>query len=179
MRNIVYYVATSLDGFISGPNDDIDGFVYGGNGVDKYLNDLKAFDTVMMGRKTYEFGYKFGVEPGQPSPTYQHMSHVIFSDTLRFPERHPQVQIKKLNIEEIEDLKRGDGADIYLCGGGQLAGWLLDHGQIDILKVKLNPLILGSGTPVFGDSKRKVRLNLADSTTYDGGLQIITYRILY
>ena len=59
MRRIVYYVAVSLDGFISGPEGDIEGFASGGDGVEKYFSDLKHYDTVIMGRKTYEFGYKF------------------------------------------------------------------------------------------------------------------------
>ena len=78
MRNIVYYVAVSLDGFIAGPDGDITGFVAGGSGIDQYLKDLKAFDTVIMGRKTYEFGYKFGLKPGEPA--YPHTKHYIFSN---------------------------------------------------------------------------------------------------
>lgn len=61
MRRIVYYVATSLDGFISGPDEDVSGFANEGNGVTKYLADLADYDTVIMGRKTYEFGYRFGL----------------------------------------------------------------------------------------------------------------------
>ena len=76
MRRIVYYVAASIDGFISGPDGDIAGFVEGGSGVDKYLDDLGRFDTVIMGRKTYEFGYRFGLQPGQPA--YPHMRHFCF-----------------------------------------------------------------------------------------------------
>ncbi len=67
MPKIVYYVASSIDGFIAGVNDDISGFVPGGSGVEKYLSDLKSFKTVIMGRRTYEFGYQFGLEPGQPA----------------------------------------------------------------------------------------------------------------
>ena len=59
MRKIIYYVAMSLDGFISGVNGDISGFVRDGNGVAKYLADLAEFDTVIMGKNTYEFGYRF------------------------------------------------------------------------------------------------------------------------
>jgi dihydrofolate reductase len=62
-RKIVYYVASSLDGYISGINDDISGFVATGNGVERYLADLAEFDTVIMGKNTYEFGYKFGLQP--------------------------------------------------------------------------------------------------------------------
>ena len=61
MKKIVYYVASSLDGYISGIDDDVSGFVYEGEMVEKYLEDLKSFQTVIMGRNTYEFGYKFGV----------------------------------------------------------------------------------------------------------------------
>lgn len=54
MPKIIYYVASSLDGFIAGPNDNISYFVAGGKGVEKYLSDLQKFKTVIMGRRTYE-----------------------------------------------------------------------------------------------------------------------------
>ncbi len=66
----------SLDGFISGVNGDISGFVGDGNGVAKYLADLADYDTVIMGKNTYEFGYRFGLKPGKPA--YPHMT-TIFS----------------------------------------------------------------------------------------------------
>jgi len=92
MRQIIYYVATSIDGFISSPNEDISGFehVQESKGIAKYLNDLKAFDTVIMGRKTYEFGYKFGLEPGQPA--YPNMSHFVFSNSLKFDNQNEKVK---------------------------------------------------------------------------------------
>jgi len=177
MRKIVYYVASSLDGFISGPDDDISGFVGAGNGVEKYLSDLAHFDTVIMGRCTYEFGYKFGLQPGQPA--YPHMAHFIFSNQLSFDSQDPKVQVRKIGLDEIEKIRTQPGSDIYLCGGGKFAGWLLDHQQIDLLKVKLNPLILGRGVRLFGDSKKNFQLELTETETYDEGLQIMTYRIKY
>lgn len=125
MRKIVYYVASSIDGFISGLNDDISGFVGTGNGVDKYLTDLADFDTVIMGRNTYEFGYKYGLQPGRPA--YPHMKHYIFSNNLILENPSPQVQLKNLDLNEIDELQKGEGTDIYLCGGGQFASWLLDN----------------------------------------------------
>ncbi|WP_420151153.1 dihydrofolate reductase family protein [Spirosoma sp.] len=177
MRRIVYYVACSIDGFISGPNDDVSGYVGVGNGVEKYLGDLASFDTVIMGRNTYEYGYKFGIEPGQPA--YPNMTHYIFSNNLTFNSQHEKVQVKPVSLEEIDTIKRQSGSDIYLCGGGQLAGWLLDHQQIDILRIKLSPLILGQGVKLFGDSKQDYRAELLDSTVYDHGLQIMTYKLNY
>ena len=177
MRNIVYYVAASLDGYIAGPNADISGFVGSGNGVEQYLADLAGFDTVIMGRKTYEFGYAFGLVPGQPA--YPHMKHTIFSSSLGFSEQSPMVQVQPLSLDAITSLRQQPGTDIYCCGGGQLAGWLLDHEQITILKLKLNPLVLGDGIKLFGKSKRKFTTTLLDTALYDNGLQIMTYRVNY
>jgi dihydrofolate reductase len=177
MRKIVYYVASSIDGFISGLNDDISGFVASGDGVDRYLSDLANYDTVIMGRSTYEFGYKYGLQPGQPA--YPHMKHYIFSAKLELENPGPQVLVKKPDINEIERLQKQAGTDIYLCGGGQLASWLLDNQKIDLLKLKLNPLILGEGIKLFGNSVKKYSLQLLDTTKYENGLQIMTYRIKY
>ena len=177
MRDIVYYVSISLDGYISGLDGDINGFVPDGNGVDQYLSDLKDFDTVIMGRNTYEFGYKFGLKPGQAP--YPHMQHYIFSESLELQDKMDNVHIKKIDINEIHKLRKEEGTDIYLCGGGQLAGWLLEEEQIQYLKVKLNPMILGQGIRLFGDSTRFVRTELLETTQYENGLQIINYKMLY
>ena len=177
MRNIVYYVAISIDGYISGIDGSSEGFIPDGSGVDRYLSDLKEFDTVIMGRNTYEFGYRFGLEPGQAA--YPHMQHYIFSKDLKFEHKMDNVHIRGININEIEKLRKGEGTDIYLCGGGQFAGWLLEHEQIQYLKVKLNPMILGQGIRLFEGSTKFVKTELLESDLYDNGLQIINYKILY
>ena len=177
MRNIVYYVGVSLDGFISGIDGNIEGFIPGGNGVDRYLSDLKEFDTVIMGRNTYEFGYQFGLKPGQAP--YPHMQHYIFSNNLKLEDKMNNVHIKIIDIKEIERLRKQEGTDIYLCGGGQFAGWLLEHEQIQYLKVKLNPMVLGQGVRLFENSIKFVRTELLETDLYENGLQIINYKILY
>lgn len=175
MRKIVYYVAVSLDGYISGPNEDISGFVAEGNGVARYLRDLADYDTVIMGRNTYEFGYKFGLKPGLPA--YSHMTHYIFSSSLTFENPDPKVHVRPVDMHEVNKIRNQDGTDIYLCGGGQFAGWLLDHHCIDVLKIKLNPLLLGSGVKLFGGSQTALRLELTQSERYENGLQIMTYKV--
>lgn len=170
-------MACSIDGFISGVDDDISGFVPGGDGIDKYLSDLNDFETVIMGKNTYEFGYKYGLVPGQPA--YAHMNHFIFSTSLKFENPHEKINVMELSLNQIEKIRKESTTDIYMCGGGELAGWLLDNEKIDILKIKLNPLILGDGVRLFGASKKKCILELMDSEKYEGGLQIMTYKVLY
>lgn len=177
MRKIVYYVAASIDGYISKPGDDISGYVEEGSGVEKYFDDLAAFDTVIMGKNTYEFGYRYGLKPGEAP--YKNMKHYIFSETLKFEKQHPDMIVCKHDIEIIQEVRNEKGSDIYLCGGGTFAGWLLDHHQIDILKIKLNPLIAGQGTRLFGRSFTSFATKLLDSGRYDNGLQIMTYQLLY
>lgn len=173
MKKIIYYVASSLDGFIAGANDDISKFIPEGKGVEKYLSDLQNFQTVIMGRRTYEFGYQFGLVPGQPA--YPHMEHHIFSETLKIDKLAKNVRIEKKSIERIKGITKESKTDVYLCGGGQFASWLLDNGLIDQLKLKLNPIILGGGIPLFGNSKSSLSGRLIEKESFDDGLQILTY----
>ena len=173
MQRIIYYVASSLDGFIAGANDDISKFIPSGKGVERYLSDLQNFETVIMGRRTYEFGYKFGLVPGQPA--YPHMMHHIFSESLQIDQLADNVRIEKKSIERVNEIKKESKTDVYLCGGGQFAGWLLDNELIDILKLKLNPIILGDGIPIFGNSKSSLIGDLIEKESFDDGLQILTY----
>ena len=175
MPKIIYYVATSLDGFIAGEDDDISQFAQGGKGVEKYLADLQHFSTVIMGRRTYEFGYKYGLQPGQPA--YPHMQHYIFSDSIQIKNCAENVHVVKRDIAKVREIREQSPTDVYLCGGGVFAGWLLDHGLIDQLKLKVNPITLGNGIRLFGDSTTQARWKLMQAETYDDGLQILTYEL--
>ena len=178
MRKIVYHVATSLDHFIAHSDGSTDGILPEGDHVPDYLEHLKAYDTVIMGKNTYEFGYQFGLKPGLPA--YANMMHYIFSKTLNLDPIHQQVKvIKEDYLGCIKQLKQESGTDIYLCGGGQFAGLLLDSELIDELKIKLNPVIFGEGIPLFGASKKKVDLQFQDSKVYQSGVLLITYKVVY
>jgi dihydrofolate reductase len=176
MRNVVYDVAASVDGFIAGEDGDVTGFLMEGDHVTDYQQRLKGYDTVLMGRATYEWGYQYGLKPG--ALAYPHMRHYVFSKTLRFADS-PVVVIDRDEVSVVRRLKEEDGADIYLCGGGTFAGFLLDHGLVDQLVVKQNPLLLGHGVRVFGASSRGVATELVDARTYDNGVVLLRYDIRY
>lgn len=179
MRALIYHVATSLDGFIARPDGSTHGFIESGEHVDDYLNQLKDYDATIMGRNTYEYGYQFGLIPGEPA--YPHMMHYIISDSLHFAHSHPQVHlIKKENLlQKVDELKNEVGSPIYLCGGGQLAKTLLQHQMIDELIIKLNPILFGSGIHLFDGVCSGFELQPRHRIEYNNGVQMLQFQMNY
>jgi dihydrofolate reductase len=178
MRKLVYDVAVTVDNFIAHEDGSIGGFVEGEHAPD-YLARLAGYDTVVMGRKTYEYGYAFGMAPGKRGPLYPHMRHFIFSQTLHFG---PGAEVEVIHQDEaacVRGLKAEAGADIYLCGGGAFAGFLLDQGLIDQVVLKLNPLVFGRGIRLFGNSTRRIDLALVAAKTYGNGVVLLRYDVKY
>lgn len=176
MRKLNYYIAVTADGFISHEDGSITGLLMEGDHADAFIQSLSGYDTVLMGRKTYEFGFQFGLQPGQAA--YPNLHHYVFSKSLCF-ESSEQVTLVSSNVvETVQALKQGRGKDIWLCGGGDLAGDLLEHGLIDSLTVKVNPVIFGAGRTLFGARAKAVELSLVSSKTYDNGVQLNTYDIV-
>ncbi len=167
MQPIIYDVAVSLDGFISGASGDISKFAHNGRVVDDYFKRLGTYKTAIMGRKTYEFGYGFGLEPGR-NP-YPHMQTVVFSDTLKVPEPAEIQVCTRPTPDAVRDLARTADGPVYLCGGGDFAGWMLEQGLITRLILKRAPCVLGTGTPLFGACARPVSMSRIRTGTYENG----------
>lgn len=156
MRTIHYDVAMSLNGYIAGPDEDISGFPAKGEHLDAYLKRLEGYDTVLMGRSTYEFGFRFGLHPGQRA--YPHMRHLIFSRTLELPTNCDVEIVRDDWVNRVKALKSSAGGAIYLCGGGQFAGLLVSNGLVDRLHVKLAPVLLPGGVRLCEHLGRQVNL---------------------
>ncbi|MCI1018432.1 dihydrofolate reductase [Microbacterium sp. C5A9] len=180
MRELVYYVAVTLDGFIAGPGGEYDGFLMEGDHMQainrRYAatiptdfaasfgvtQDTSMVDTVLMGWNTYAVG-------GVPSP-YRHLRQIVFSRTrtaagenLEVTDEDPLVVVRRLKQEE--------GSAIWLCGGGALAATLAD--EIDRLVLKRQPVLFGSGIPLFGDRPyRPERFDLVETTAYESGVVV-------
>ncbi|GAB3855061.1 hypothetical protein GCM10027610_087610 [Dactylosporangium cerinum] len=123
----------------------------------------------MMGRGTYEPAMAVGIT----SP-YRHMEQFVFSRTLA--DLDPGVTFVGGDTDPaafVHDLKRRDGLDIWLCGGGQLAAQLVD--EIDELVLKVNPMVIGAGVPLFAGPFRPTPFRRADTRTFDTGVSIVTY----
>ena len=190
MRKLIYYVASTLDGFIAHEDGSYDGFPWD----DEYGADLlwsfpetfpmhlrgdanapadnKWFDVVLMGRKTYEVGLQVGVT--SPYPT---LDQYLFSRTMT---ASPDEQVKLVAenaLEAVAALKQDTGKLIWLCGGVDLAAELLSADLIDELIVKLNSVLFGSGIPLFGGSIEPAALELTDSTIYHSGHVLLYYTV--
>ena len=167
MQPIIYDVAVSADGYIAGPCEDITKFPASGPVIDDYLDRLKSYSCAIMGRATYEFGYRFDLEPG--SNPYPHMHSVVFSRHIDLPADAEVEIVRRNTAERIEQLRRNGTGPMYLCGGGQFAGWLLSLGMIDKLRLKRAPVFLGGGTRLFGDRTEGFDVRLLESKLYEDG----------
>ncbi len=175
MRRIIYDVAVSIDGFIAGYDGDISGFLPEGEHVEAYLARLGSYSTVIMGRGTYEFGYDYGMAPGDLA--YPHMDHHVFSRSIELP-TDSRVQVVRETWEQaLADLKSTEGGDIYLCGGGLFAGFVAQLGLLDRLRLKVSPVLLGGGTPIFAGLQRQVALRLLDSRNHASGVAYAEYEV--
>ncbi|GAA4121234.1 dihydrofolate reductase family protein [Knoellia locipacati] len=189
MRRLVYYVATTLDGFIAGPDGgdpsaseffpvtpDLVEFI-----VAEYPETLPGpardamgisgegthFDTVIEGRGSYELGLAAGL-----ADAYPHLRHLVVSTTLAGRDDVPVEVVTGDPVERVRELKAKDGKDIWLVGGGTLAHALLP--EVDRLVLKVNPSVIGAGIPLFAGEFAHARFEQVDQVDLAGGVRVVT-----
>jgi dihydrofolate reductase len=187
MRQLTYYVGVTLDGFIAGTDDEVDfypvtpafaemmgteladvqpAFVRADRGgVDQ---PLTRFDTVVMGRRTYEPALQVGV-----TDPYSHLRTVVFSTTLADAGEQNVEIVRTDPVARVRELKAQPGLGIYLAGGATLAGVLLD--EIDRLIIKKYPVIAGSGVPLASHSISPTQFGLDRVRSFDNGCVVLEY----
>lgn len=182
MRKLVYYVASSIDGFIAAPDGAFDFFAFSPD-LAEFIHEAypetlptpyrqqvgldvpaAAFDTVLMGRGTYGPGLAAGL-----TDPYAHLTTYVFSRTLTGDH-----VISEDPVAFVRELKRADGRDIWLCGGGDLAGQLA--AEVDELVIKLNPVVLGAGVPLFGREFAVDAFELVEARPLSAGVVVLRYR---
>jgi len=192
-RKLVYMIATSQDGFVAREDDAVDDFSFEGEHVADLLKSYpetlpthiqqhlglnssnKKFDTVLMGRATYDVGRGQGIL----SP-YQHLRQFVFSRSMKesgikeMMSQDVQVVTEKA-LRFVRELKSQAGMDIWLCGGPKLATELVD--EIDSIILKVNPFLMGAGKSLFVSSFPKKALNLSSCKTYSNGFQLLEFDI--
>jgi dihydrofolate reductase len=168
MRRIRYQVAASLDGYIAGPNGEYDWIIMD---PDIDFGELfSQFDTLLMGRRTFEGMQGGGVDQG--------MKVVVFSHTLQ-QEDYPGVTIIADKVEEtVRELRNQPGKDIWLFGGGVLFRSLLELGQVDSVEIAVIPILLGGGIPLLPAPTKRAALSLTGHRIYEkSGILLLEYAV--
>lgn len=169
-RRLRYQVATSLDGFIADEKGGYDWIVMD---PDIDFGALMAqFDTLLMGRGTYEVS-------GGGGPGFSGMSTYVVSTTLD-PKKHRKVTVISRDVEKtVAELKKQPGKDIWLFGGGVLFRSMLEAGLVDRVELAIIPVLLGSGIPVLPGLDGTQRLKLDEVTRYPkSGTMLLGYEVV-
>lgn len=181
MQDLIYHVAISADGFIAHLDHTVTGFLESGEHVDAYFQEIEKYQLVMMGRRTYEYGYSFGMKPGDVP--YPHLENWVFSQSLDctqpgFEGSDLQVYSGANSLEQIKAMKVKATGPIWLCGGGHFASSLYQAGLIDTLILKVNPILLGAGIKLFEHTQSQLSsLDLESHHIYANGVLRLQYRL--
>ena len=167
MRDLVYSVAASLDGYIAGPNGEFDWIIH--DPTIDFGDIFRQFDTAIMGRVCLEEMLRLGRSPSELG-----MKIYVASTTLS-PAQHPDVTIVSSDLEEtVSELKRKSGKSIWLFGGGITFRSLLDSRLVDRVEISIIPILLGGGVPL-APAGRRWPLIFKDSRTFPSGIVSLNY----
>ena len=170
MRRVLYRVATSLDGFIAGPNGEVD-WIIPDPTVD-FSSVYASVDTVLIGRRTYELT----LQPGAP-PWPADWRIYVCSRTLDAVQ-HPGVEVVSDNLDTtVAALRAEPGGDIWLFGGGSLFASLLAADLVDDIELAVMPVLLGDGVPLVSRSAPRSRLTLTRSNASPSGIVNLHYEV--
>ena len=177
MKKVILDLAVTLDGFIEGPNGEIDWCI-----MDDDMNFdgfISSIDTIFYGRVSYDTWGNF--QPGaNASPMEQQMWQEVHSKKkLVFSSQNRQDKnatfISADITDKVVEIKKQAGKDIWLYGGSSLIRTFINLGLIDIYRISIHPIALGSGKPLFENLNERVRLNLIKTNVFKSGVVQLIY----
>ena len=184
MRTVTYGGAVSLDGFLAGLDGSMD-WLHFSEDVQQIMKDYwNDVDTILMGRKTYEFSVaqhppttpkSKSANRKKNEPT---MRTYVFSRTLKSLDQPATELVNTDAAQFVRDLKKRPGKGIWLMGGGELAQSLLAAGLVDQIGLNIHPILLGQGIPTFRNLPHRVRLALTECRPIAGGCILANYKVL-
>jgi dihydrofolate reductase len=172
-RKFIVYLATSADGFIARSDGSVDWLdrpmPKGSYGMGAFY---RSIDTVVIGRKTYDFAVSHGMTDPNPGKK----SYVLSRSLTKAAS--PKVIVINEPIENFaERLRAEKGKDIWLMGGAESIAAFLDCGQVDEFIIHVTPKIIGEGIPLVTPRHRDIPLKLLASRTFPDGVVRLHYRV--
>lgn len=187
MRKVVLFMHISLDGFAAGPNGELDWISYDEE-LEKYAEEIvSTVGAALYGRVTYHMMEYWRTVPSNPSATKHELEHaqwienipkIVFSKSLDKVEWNNTRLIKDNIAEEISKLKQQPGKDLVIFGSPGLTQTFMQLDLIDAYQLTVNPVILGSGIPLFNNKKDKIKLKLLESRTLSSGVLGLHYETI-
>ena len=160
-RQVHYGVASSLDGYIAGPNGEADWITMDPD-ID-FAGIFAKFDTLLMGRRTFA---GMGIKKGKKGKSPWGLKTLVFSRTLDAAD-YPSVTVVRDDAKSaIAALKKSPGKDIWLFGGGSLFRSLAEQGLVDSMSVAIVPIVLGGGIPLVPPGESRLPLTLTKHEIY-------------
>jgi dihydrofolate reductase len=178
MRKVVFGGACSLDGYFARADGAVD-WLRWSDYVQKIMAEMwPRFDVMVMGRKTWEHAQaQFSEEDLEKARSlHSGMKEYVFSRTLPAGEQKSGYEIVNTDAGEfVRELKKKPGKDIMVMGGGELGSALLDAGVVDEIGFNIQPVLLGSGIPVWHRMSQQVDLELIECRALKMGCVYVTY----
>lgn len=175
MRDVILFIAMSLDGYIADAEGNVDWLEGQGDDtetIDSYSELVKEIDTVVMGWNTY---HQIVTELSPDDWIYRDFkTYVLTHRKCTSSENICFTDIGAAGL--VEKLRAEDGKAVWICGGADVIGQLADRDLIDRYDITIIPTILGSGIRLFGTVKREIQLRLVESRSYDGMTELIYTR---
>jgi len=179
MRKIIVSNYVSLDGFIAGPYGEIDWFVWDEEMATYSRDLLYSIDTLLFGRVTYELmaGYWPSATTEDPIITeaMNNLPKIVFSKTLERADWKNTLLVEDINTEEILKIKQKPGKDMVIFGSGSIVSAFSQLALIDEYRIIVNPVVLGSGKPLFQDIRDRLTLKLLQTKTFSSNGNVVLY----
>ena len=179
MKKVILQMSVSVDGYVEGPNHQIDWHVVDDEFNAYAIEMLEASDALLMGRRTYELmaGYWPTAQDNDPvvKEKMNRTPKLIFSTTLKQVAWQNSRLATDSIAEEVARLKRVPGDGLLPVGGSTLAASFLEQGLIDELRVILTPIVLGDGNTLFDGIKKRHPLRLLSTRTFKSGSVVLIY----
>lgn len=177
-----YYTAATLDGYIADPSHSLDWlFQFGDAGSDDVIEFMEQVGTVAMGANTYEWilRHQTSAEGGAPAPWPYTQPAWIFATRPLAPVAGADIRFVRGDVRPVhqEMAAAGNGGNIWIVGGGNLAGQFLDHGLLDEMIVTIAPVTLGAGTPLLPRVVSRPPLRLVGIRQFEAGLVQLRYEV--